>query len=301
MTGYEYALVTPARNEAKFIANTIESVVSQTVRPKKWVIISDGSTDGTDEIVSSFAKEHEFICFVRVSGSGKRSFSSKVNAFKASYEQLTDVQFDYVGNLDADITLAPNYFEKVMQRFQANSRLGIGGGIIQELVNDKFTEQRISLNSVAGAVQMFRRHCYEEIGGYIPLRFGGVDSAAEIVARMHGWEVRTFSELGVHHHRPVGSGAGGIIKANFRYGRSHYSLGYHPLFELLRCSYKLADRPFVIGSLLMVCGYLWSFATREEKELPEEAVRYLRSEQIGRLRTLRLERAAAASGKGNGR
>ena len=295
MTNFDYVLVTPARNEAQFIANTIESVVSQTIRPHKWVIISDGSTDGTDEIVSSFAKQYAFICFLRTPGGDRRSFGAKVRAFKASYEKLGRIECNYLGNLDADVTFAPDYFEKVLQRFHSNTKLGVGGGIIHELINDKFVEQRTSSNSVAGAVQMFRRQCYEEIGGYVPLQFGGVDSAAEIMARMHGWEVRTFRDLVVRHHRLVGSGAGGVVKAKFRHGRSYYSLGYHPLFELLRCAYRITERPYLVGSVLMTCGYWWSVASGQKKELPEEVVRYLRSEQMDKLRSWCSKRSIESS------
>jgi biofilm PGA synthesis N-glycosyltransferase PgaC len=286
MTGSDYVLLTPARNEAQFIGRTIAAVATQTIRPKKWVIISDGSTDGTDEIVRSFAEEHKFICFLRTSSNGKRSFGAKVNAIRAGYEQLRNISFDYLGNLDADVTFEADYYENVLQRFRDDSRLGVGGGIIHELLNGKFVTQRTSSNSVAGAVQLFRRRCYEEIGGYVALRFGGIDSAAEITARMYGWGVRTFRDLIVQHHRPVGSGGGSLLKTKFRQGKSYHSLGYHPLFELVRCIYRLGDKPYFVGSLLMTCGYWWSLLTRQEKELPEQVVRYLRSEQTEKLRCL---------------
>jgi glycosyltransferase involved in cell wall biosynthesis len=286
----EYVLVTPARNEGQFIGQTIEAVISQTIQPKKWIIISDGSTDLTDAIVTSFAAQHKFICFLRMPRNGERSFGAKVRAFRASHEELKNIDCDYVGNLDADVTFAPNYYERILQHFASDSHLGIAGGIIHELIKDRFVPQRTRLNSVAGAVQLFRRRCYEDIGGYIPLRFGGVDSAAEIMARMSGWSVRTYPDLQVLHHRPVGSGAGGIVRSRFRQGRSYYSLGYHPVFELLRSLYRSGDRPYVVGSILMACGYWWSVATRQQKEVPEEVVRYLRSEQLRALRSMSSKR-----------
>jgi glycosyltransferase involved in cell wall biosynthesis len=290
MSAVEYVLVTPARNEGQFIGRTIEAVVSQTMRPKRWVIISDGSTDCTDELVSSFAKQHGFIRFLRLSRTGGRSFGAKARAFRESHTELDSIDYTFIGNLDADVTFAPDYYQQLLQRFEGDSRLGLAGGIIHELLNGKFVPQRTRRNSVAGAVQLFRRRCYEDVGGYLPLRFGGIDSAAEIMARMHGWEVRTCPDLTVLHHRPVGGGAGGMVKATLRQGRSYHALGYHPAFQLIRSIYRSADRPYVLGSVLVTSGYLWALATRQPRELPDDVVRYLRAEQMRTLRSLSAQR-----------
>ncbi|MFX0199832.1 MAG: glycosyltransferase, partial [Candidatus Hodarchaeota archaeon] len=173
-----YVLITPARNEQDYIQKTIESVVSQTILPEKWVIVSDGSTDHTDEIVSHYAAKHDFIQFIRVSEHIQRNFWSKVHAFNAGYEQIKNTEYKFLGNLDADVSFNSNYYENVLLRFQTNPKLGIAGGIILELLNGQYVNQKLSLNSVAGAIQLFRRECYQDIGGYIPLTYGGVDSAA---------------------------------------------------------------------------------------------------------------------------
>ena len=282
-----YVLVTAARNEERLIEKTIRSVVSQTILPKKWVIISDGSTDRTDEIVEGWAREHESIVFLRRSDtSGERSFGSKARSFGLGYEYLKASAFDYIGNLDADVSFAPDYCEQMLQHFSANARLGVSGGIIHELIDRTFVPQRINLNSVAGAVQMFRRDCYEQIGGYVPLRFGGIDSAAEITARMHGWQVQTFPELEVLHHRRVASGGGRFVTTQWRHGLRHYSLGYHPLFEMMRNIDRGRDRPYVVASVLMTAGYLWGFISGRKRELPNDVVRYLQTEQMERLRSM---------------
>ena len=296
LTTGDYILMTAARNEDGLIEDTILSVATQTLLPKKWVIVSDGSTDRTDEIVAKLARKYRFIVFLRRSdGEGTRSFSSKVLALKQGYERLQNTDYDLVGNLDADVTFAANYFEKLFQQFRANPRLGLAGGIIHELVGHRFIPQRISLNSVAGAVQMFRRECYEQIGGYLPLRYGGSDSAAEIIARMRGWQVETFPEFEVRHHRRVASGSGGLVKREWRHGLGHYSLGYHPIFELLRNAYKILDRPYVVGTALMTLAYLWALVTAKPRELPEEAVRYLQAEQRERLLSMVLKNSSRRS------
>jgi biofilm PGA synthesis N-glycosyltransferase PgaC len=284
MTTDNYCLVTAARNEQHLIAHTVRSVASQTVLPARWVIVSDSSSDDTDEVVASLAQEYHFITFVRRSEeSATRSFGSKVHAFRLGCQYLGPLAYGFIGNLDADVTFAPDYFERLLQRFRANSRLGVGGGIIQELIGKRFIAQRISRNSVAGAVQLFRRECYEQIGGYVPLRYGGIDSAIEIMARMRGWEVETFPELPVRHHRRVASGSGSMFKREWRHGLRHYDLGYYPLFELLRNVYRLSERPYVIGAALMSLGYLWALATCKPRELPEDVVRYFEEEQKQRL------------------
>ena len=280
-----YVLVTPARNEEAYLEKTINGVVAQTVRPRKWVIVSDGSTDGTDEISSRLAREHSFIEFVRRNRptAGAKDFGSKVKAFKEGYERLGDVEYDFIGNLDADIELPPEYFEKLLAKFQANSKLGIGGGIVLEPENEKFVPQHTSLNSVCGSVQLFRRQCYEAIGGYIPIRLGGVDAAAEIMARMRGWTVETFLDLPVKAQRKVLTGGATILHTRFRHGISNYLLGYHPLFQLASSLARLNEPPYVIGSICTLSGYLRAWIQQKEFSLPPDVIRFLRAEQMQRL------------------
>ena len=213
----KYVLISPARNEEKYIAKTMESVINQTVLPIKWVIVSDGSTDSTDQIVSWYATSHEYIQLLRVSNREKRDFSSKVNAFKAGVRQLNGLEYDFIGNLDADVSFEPDYFERVLEKFAENEKLGIGGGKVLELQNGDYKERTGDRPFVvAGAVALFRRRCYEEVGGFIPLKVGGEDSVAQISARMKGWEVKPFSELKVLHHRATGMGAGNVWGVRFR-------------------------------------------------------------------------------------
>lgn len=285
-----YALITPARNEESFIEQTILSVCSQTVKPKKWIIVSDGSTDRTEEIVNSYIINNEFICLISSSRLGKAGFGSKVKAFNEGYNRIKNLNYEYIGNLDADISFSPNYFKNILHEFEGNNNLGIAGGIIQEKIRGKRVDQCQSSNSVAGAVQIFRRNCYEEIGGYIPMEHGGVDAAVEIMARMYGWEVETFFEYKVLHHGKILTGAKNIIGARFYQGFTNYLLGYHQLFQLSSCFYNLAQHPFILGSLCSACGYYWARSRNYEQKLPKEAVKYLRTEQMGRLRLSMLAR-----------
>jgi poly-beta-1,6-N-acetyl-D-glucosamine synthase len=282
----EYVIVTPARNEEAYLAKTIEAVVSQTVLPQKWVIVVNGSVDRTDEIAAEHARRHSFIQFLKLdetAKSGERDFGSKVRAFRAGYEQLNCTQHQFVGNLDADVTFAPSYFAEILERFKGDPQLGLAGGIVCEPDKRGFQYQRISLNSVCGAVQLFRRECYEEIGGYVPIRTGGVDAAAEIFARMHGWKVRTIPDVPVYAQRRVLTGGATILHTMYRQGASHYMLGYHPLFQLASCLRRIAQSPFLLGSICALLGYGSPWLRRQERILPSEAIRFLRLEQMSRL------------------
>ena len=279
-----YALITPARNEESFIEQTILSVCSQTVKPKKWIIVSDGSTDRTEEIVNSYIVNNKFIYLISSSRSGKANFGSKVKAFSEGYNRIKNLNYEYIGNLDADISFSPNYFKNILHEFERNNNLGIAGGIIQERIKGVVVDQNISLNSVAGAVQLFRRKCFEQIGGYIPMRYGGIDAAAEIIARMHGWETLTFPNLKVFHNGKVLTGSNNLIVTRFYQGFTNYLLGYHPVFQIASCIIRVKEEPIFLGSISSLFGYYWAFMRRYKMKLPVEAIKYLRAEQIMRLK-----------------
>jgi poly-beta-1,6-N-acetyl-D-glucosamine synthase len=280
-----YVLITAARNEEAFIEKTLQSVIAQTTPPLKWVIISDGSTDQTDAIVEQYARNHEFILKKRRPGDKVRNFGSKVRAFNLGYEYLKDLEFEFVGNLDADISIEPTYYEGILSKFELSDRLGIAGGTRFDLCNGRFRRVHTARNSVGGPYQFFRRQCYETIGGYQPLKLGGIDAVAEIMARMHGWEVKTFPEFKIYHYRCTGTAGGNIFKGNFRRGMQNYVIGYHPLFQIASCVFQFLNYPVVIGSLAVMSGYFCAACRRNEKVVADEVVYYLQAEQLTRLRS----------------
>jgi len=280
----KYVLITPARNEEKYIERTILSVISQKILPTQWVVVSDGSTDRTDEIVNGYLDKYSFIRFKRLDSGDKRDFSSKAYAIDAGYQIIKDQEFDYIGNLDADISFDINYYKNILHAFNGDNSLGIAGGMITELVDGRYEKQRADLNSVAGPIQLFRRKCYENIGGYIPLKTGGIDAAAEIIARMNGWKVRTFPEFVVRHNRRMLTSGTNVYNSKIKQGMRDFYIGYHPAFQFARCLYRLREKPFFIGSVLTMIGYLWLAIKREKKLLPDNVIKYLRREQIDRLR-----------------
>ncbi|MDQ4090354.1 MAG: glycosyltransferase family 2 protein [Actinomycetota bacterium] len=282
-SGRAYAVVTPTRNNADTLAETVRSVTAQSSLPVRWVIVSDGSTDGTDEIVRAAAERHPFIRLIRRSTGESGGFGSKVAAFEVGRAALADVDYEFIGNLDADVAFGPDYFERLLDAFAGDHRLGVAGGSIVEHLGDRTIPQRVSANSVAGAVQLFRRQCFDDTGGFVPLPLGGEDSTVEIMARASGWYVRTLFDLPVIHHGRIGVRNGSSIQARFCKGMTNYILGYDPAFHAAISAYRMRDRPYVVGGISMLAGYAWAALRRPPRALPDSGIRFLRAEQRRRL------------------
>jgi len=279
---YTYVLITPARNEAKFIELTIKSVVGQTIRPAKWVIVSDGSTDGTDDIVSKYAAEHRWIELVRMPERRERHFAGKVHAFNSGYARMTDMKYDVIGSLDGDISLEDeDYFSFLLSKFAEDPTLGLVGTPYKG--RSTYDYRFVSIDYVSGACQLFRRECFEEIGGYVPVKEGGVDDIAVITARMKGWKTRTFTDKMCLHHREHGSAEHSALMARFRDGALDYALGGHPVWELFRTVYQMTKRPVVVGGLTLLAGYVWAMVRRVHRPVSRELVEFHRREQMRRL------------------
>ena len=280
---YTYVLITPARNEAEFIELTIKSVVGQTDRPVKWVIVSDGSTDGTDEIVSEYAAEHRWIELVRMPERTERNFSGKVHAFNAGYARMKDVKYDVIGSLDGDISLDDeDYFAFLLSKLAEDLGLGLVGTPYKDPSTDDYGF--VNIEYVSGACQLFRRECFEEIGGYVPVKEGGVDDIAVITARMKGWKTRMFTDKRCLHHRAHGSAKHSALMVKFRDGALDYALGGHPVWGLFRAVHQMTRRPFVIGGLMLLAGYASAMIRRVERPVSRELVEFHRREQMRRLR-----------------
>jgi biofilm PGA synthesis N-glycosyltransferase PgaC len=289
-----YVLITPARNEAQLIELTIKSVVKQTVRPAKWVVVSDGSTDGTDDIVSRYTAEHPWIELIRMPERRERHFAGKVHAFNAGYAKVKDIDYDVIGSMDADISFDEEYFAFLLGKLAENPEFGLVGTPFWD--SSMYDYRFVSIEHVSGACQLFRRECFEEIGGYVPVRSGGVDHIAVITARMKGWGTRTFTEKICQHHRKIGSAEHGAVVAKFRDGALDYVLGSHPLWELFRTLYQMTKRPYIVGGLMLLAGYVFAVVRRIERPVPRELVEFRRREQMLRLRKFLAGKTLTRSG-----
>jgi poly-beta-1,6-N-acetyl-D-glucosamine synthase len=281
----KYILITPARNEGQFIELTLKSMVQQTFRPLRWVVVSDGSTDGTDDIVRKYAANNLWIDLVRMPERAERHFAGKVHAFNAGYERVKDLDFDIVGNLDADVSFEADHFEFLIGKMSENPGLGLAGAPFRE---GKYQyDYRIqNIENVWGGCQLFRRECFQAIGGYAPLKAGSVDHVAVLSARMKGWQTRTFTERVCIHHRLMGTASQAGLKARFKYGAKDYSVGNHPLWELFRSVYQMKRPPFILGGLALGLGYAWSAIRAVKIPVAPEVVAFARHEQMQRLRSM---------------
>lgn len=282
-----YVLITPVRNEEAYIERTITSVVAQTIRPLRWVIVSDGSTDRSDEIAQRYVRAHDWIEFVRMPDRRERHFAGKVHAFAAGAARVRHLPYQIIGNLDADVALEPDYVEYLLGKFAMFPKLGVTGTNQREEFwqeRPRYNYRFTSVEEVPGPCQLFRRECFEAIGGYTPSRLGGVDLLANLLARMRGWQTRVYTGRLLIHQRKQGTAKAHPLLVEFHNGRKDYLFGGHPLWQLFRAAYNLTKKPYVVGGLLMFVGYFTALVTRSPKVFPNDVVRFRRTEQMRRLR-----------------
>lgn len=279
-----YVLITPARNEAEFIELTIKSVVGQTVQPIKWIIVSDGSTDGTDDLVRKYSLQYAWIELVCMPERKERHFAGKVLAFNAGYEHIKDLPYDVVVSLDADISFDSDYFSFLLGKLAADKTLGLVGTPFQDPSNFRYDYRFVSIEHVSGACQVFRRECFEQIGGYVLAKGGAIDRIANIASRMKHWKTRTFTEKYYVHHRPMGGAQGGSFQSSFKDGAKDYAVGTHPLWMFFRVIYQMTAKPYIMNGTALACGYLWAHIQGPERPVSDEFVQFNRREQMRRLK-----------------
>jgi glycosyltransferase involved in cell wall biosynthesis len=281
-----YALITPAHNEEAFIEKTIESVLRQTVLPIKWVVVDDGWTDKSSVIFKRYLPENSWMALIERPKRSDRSFAGKAHAFNAAYETIKSLEFDVIGNLDADISFAEDHFEFLVSKFTGNPGLGVVGAVFNEDGYSSAADSFAGRKHVSGHCQLFRRQCWEEIGGYFPHRAGGVDWIAVTTARMRGWQTETFRESPCWHHRKIGTATHGPVSAAFSRGEKDYYLGGHPLWEIFRVGYRCTKRPYLVAGIALGCGYLFSLLRRAPRPVSKELIAFHRKGQMARLRAI---------------
>lgn len=282
----KYVLISPARNEATFIQKTLDSMVAQTLLPERWVIVDDGSTDGTAEIVEPYAKRYPWIELLRRPKHENHNFSGKVLAFNAGLERVRSLEFDVIGNLDADLSFDPDYLEFLMQKFAEDPKLGVAGTPFIENGYDSAKDSFEGQNHVAGGCQLFRRKCYEDIGGYVAHRAGGIDWIAVTTARMMRWKTRSYPEKRFHHYRRLGTAERNQLKATFSYGEKDYYLGNSPVWQLFRVGYRMSKPPYVVEGMALAGGFCWAALRRTKRPISPELMRFHRGEQMQKLKSI---------------
>lgn len=282
----KYALITAARNEEAFIGKTLDSIVTQTHLPEHWIIVDDGSTDMTAAIVENYAEKFPWISLIRRPKRKERHFEGKANAINLGVKRLELLRFDVLGNLDADVSFEPDFMEFLMAQFSGDSKLGVAGTPYLEGNFDSARDSFEGENFVAGQVQLFRRECFADIGGYAKSRHGGVDWIAVMTARMRGWKTKSFAEKRFIHHRLMSSAERGFFAAHFHYGQKDYYLGGSPLWEMFRVAYRSLKKPFLVGGFAVAAGYCAAALTRMKRPVSRELMQFHRAEQMRKLKAI---------------
>ena len=277
-----YIIITPVRNEEKYLQGTIESVASQTLRPALWVIVNDGSTDNTRNIIDRAAAAYPWIKAVHRADRGfRKPGGGVIEAFYDGYALAAGEAWDFIVKLDGDLSFDSTFFERSFERFETDGALGVGGGTICGLREGVLVEEAKGDPAfhVRGATKMYRRACWEAIGGLV--KAPGWDTLDEIKANMSGWRTYTFRDLKLHQHRHTGA-AEGLWKDWVKNGLANYITGYHPVFMFFKC----LKRGFSEISLTAPAGLGWGFLSGYLKRVPRtepDVIRYVRREQVKRL------------------
>ena len=277
----QYVIITPVRDEEKYIERTIESVLSQTIKPVEWVIVDDGSSDGTGMVIDGYASRYQWVNTVHRSNRGFRKAGEGVmEAFQAGYHSLKSRGWDFLVKLDGDLVLDSDYFETCFEQFRKNPNLGIGGGQVCHVIGGRTVPEPQPRFHVRGATKIYRRECWTAIGGLVAAT--GWDTIDEVKANMLGWETRTFSDIKIIQLRQTGA-ALGMWRNWIKNGRANYIAGYHPLFMLLKCFRLVGQKPYLIGAIGACFGFITGYTKRIPQIEDKALIEYLRKQQLMRL------------------
>ncbi len=252
-----YVLISPCRNEAQYMRQTLDSVVAQTVTPALWVIVDDGSTDETPQILAEYAEQHDWIRIVEKPDRGHRAVGPGViEAFYVGYETIDPSEFTYSCKMDLDLDLPPRYFETLIERMEENPRIGTCSGKPYVRRGETLVSERKGDEMSVGMTKFYRHTCFEQIGGYVrEVMWDGIDCHK---ARQLGWIAVSWDhpDLNFEHLRPMGSSQTSIWTGRRRHGFGQYFMGSDPLFYLATCVFRMAEPPYVLGGLAMFQGYV---------------------------------------------
>jgi glycosyltransferase involved in cell wall biosynthesis len=280
-------LITPTRNEELHIEKTILSMISQTTRPTKWVIVNDGSTDSTPAIIDKYVAAHSWIERYDMPSHRERSFAAKANNFNTACKVFNSLEYDVIGNIDSDVAFEQDFLEFLLNKFVEMPALGVAGTpFVEEGGYDSALDSFEGEFYVPGQFQLFRRECLADIGGYVANKAGGLDWMAVTTARFKGWKTRSFREKRFFHHRSLGTAERGPLEALYSYGEKDYYLGGSPIWQIFRVGYRISKRPYVFGGLALGLGYISAAIRRIDRPISAELMQFHRREQMKKLRLI---------------
>jgi len=278
-----YVVITPVRDEESCLPFTIESFAKQTIIPQQWVIVNDGSTDATGRVADEAARKYPWITVIHRENRGfRKPGGGVVEAFNCGYELVQNGSWEFIAKVDGDLSFEPDHFEKCFAKFDHDTKLGLGGGLVWEYVDGKVVvgSPGDAAFHVRGATKVYRRECWQQIGGFIQSM--GWDSVDELKANMLGWHTYTFKDLKVVHHKLTGA-AEGFWNNVIKLGLANYVTGYHPLFMILKCVLRLREKPYLITSIGLCVGFFSGYLRKVPRVDDEPLIRWVRNQQIRRL------------------
>lgn len=274
----KYIIISPVRNEEAYVESTIKSVCNQTVKPEEWIIVNDGSIDSTKEIIEKYLHQHKWIKLINIEDRGfYYPGAGVVNVINKGYEKITFKEWDFLVKLDCDITIEPQYFEKIFHEFSKNDKLGIASGAIYLTDGNIETKEKSQFDHPWGASKVYIKQCFLDINGWKAIP--GWDLADLLAAQMKGWETRCFDEYKILHHRESGSRRNGFTSGKFLLGRFLFRYGYSFFYTFFKGIYRIPERPFLIGGVSLIAGYLYAFIKNEDKLFDKEMRKFLRKKQ----------------------
>jgi glycosyltransferase involved in cell wall biosynthesis len=276
-----YVVITPARDEARFIERTVNCMAAQTLRPTEWVVVNDGSTDETGAILDRCAREYDWLKVVHREDRGFRAAGGGVvEAVNAGLAALDTQDWEYLVKFDGDLSFEPDYFEGCLAEFAKDPTLGVGGGVIYNRIDGELVLEKHPRFHVRGATKIYRRACWDDIAPLIVAP--GWDTLDEVKAGWKGWTTRSFDDPHLVQERFTGEAAGqwSTWKKN---GRANYICGYHPLWLLARSVVRATRKPYLTSSFGLLAGYFGAWLRREPRIEDRDLIRYVRGQQLRRL------------------
>jgi glycosyltransferase involved in cell wall biosynthesis len=248
-----YVIITPAKNEVEYIEKTIRSVVNQTVLPSEYIIVNDGSTDGTEKIIEKYQNEYPWIQRLDRPQGKHRPGDGVIEAFYEGYNAISVQDWQFLVKLDGDLQFEPDYFEQQIKRFSENEKLGITSGVTCHIKGNQLILDRMPEDHTRGAAKMYRKACWNDIGGLLQVL--GWDTFDELKAQVMGWKTQSFRDLPLIHFKPIGFKQKSILRRELKAGERYHYMGYFWLFFLLKSIYRMLHKPFFIAGFLNLYGF----------------------------------------------
>lgn len=278
------AVVSPVRDEAEYVKNTLDAMIAQTKRPMEWLFVDDGSSDDTAGIIASYARDHPWIRVIDLDDRGFRQLGAGVvAAFDYGRRRLQSKDYRYIAKLDGDMSFPPRYLEIMLDKLDGDPGLAAVSGKVFRPENGDLVEEFIIDEMVAGQFKLYKRKAFEEIGGFTrTILWDGIDIHR---CRMKGYRTLSFHhpDARLIHHRLMGSSDRNVFKGRVRLGRGIWFMGYHPLYAMASGVFRMHERPYVIGGLIIIASYLYAAVRREPKFDDPDFVSDLRRWQLRQL------------------